>query len=89
MAIRNMIIYCGFTFHGYDDYLLACSSASSSCDTERRMTLAVAAEHMQDESIYGYTLEDHCLRMYITQRNDVLTYMKRVGWKEDWICHQL
>lgn len=88
--MTTMFIYEGLTCRGYDDYVTICSSVSASLFYIRRhMTLAVAAEHMQDESIHGYTCSDHCLRMYITQRDDVLAYMKNVGWKEDWICHQL
>ena len=89
MTIRNMITYEGYTYYGYGDYLLICASVSSSSTTEHRITLAVAAEHMQDGSVHGYTCSDHGLRMYVTQKREVIDYMKRVGWKEDWICHQL
>lgn len=89
MTMRNTITYEGYTYYGHSDYLLVCASVLSSSFTEHRITLAVAAEHMQDESIDGYTYYDHAERSYVTQKRDVIDYMKRVGWERDWICHQI
>ena len=78
-----VIRYSGLPFYGYEGYRMVSALIYISRNWESNFSALVTCEHMQDESIHGYTYYDHVARSICAQKRDVIDYMKRVGREEN------